>query len=178
MRYLRHDTRQNYRNATGTSDSNYLTDLVTSDISDVILKERPLLITGIKNAGIRVDPNVKDTELIRTIVTNAPSNNKLKQNLARLISYRHDKTQSKTYSAVGADPVSAVSNAVNSVFGFFEQRQEAKNISAENDQKLMDLIAAKMNSAKQTVTDNKVPIIIGGLVFIAAIGGLIYYLKK
>jgi hypothetical protein len=180
MRYVKHNPGQSYHSANGISDQRHLNDLVADDITAIILDHKPRLIQGVRLAGVDVKDNVGDKELAAIIVKNAGQNKRLRQNLAKLVSYKYQAAK-KGYSADGdvkapaGENVGAVAGALNKVFGFLEARQEGKNAQAGSQEKILDLINEKIKASKAAASKHKTGVIIGGSMVVLALGALIYY---
>ncbi len=195
----KHNAAHNYFNAAGSQDKAFMKDLVLNDVSDVIVKDKPMVIAGLKNAGIAVDKDASVKKVASLVADNAGTNKKFTGNMTKLVQRHHamkGRPEKLSFGEDGEGPLapiakaapvnprigagifSSIANVFTAGLNVVSNQQEKKMQQEQTKQKLIDLAMAKANGFKQGVsglsTGAKIGITVGILAALTGIGYLIF----
>ena len=113
MIYLKHDFLSNFTNALRYGDDDFLIDLFSDSLSDVINNYPDKVIEVVNMSGLKAGPKLSDESLVAIICANMPKNKSLRKGLAFVIAEANDipkgngfKTSVDTIS-LGVDAVAS-----------------------------------------------------------------------
>jgi len=183
-----HDFYSNFNNALLSKDDKLTLDMLISELSTLIVKNKQRVIEMMNAAGVKTNKGISDTALANKIIDNAENNNKVRHGISFLIAEKHDlmnysntvtddlKEGLKTGTSAGApaDPVSAIAAGVGSIFGFLKSNKDGKNAKADAKNQLTMQILAQRGSKKMST--GSIIAIVGGVV--AVLGITLYFVTK
>src|SRR3990167_9151754 len=102
MLYLEHDFYSNFNAGVNSGDNSFITDMITNEISELIVHQHDDLIDLFEKVNISINKKASDEKIVDTIVNNLSTNIKLSRGLAFLIAQNNNNNKPLKV-AIGSD---------------------------------------------------------------------------
>jgi len=155
MIFLKHDFYSNFSSSVDAGDNNSIIDMLTNEISELIVYKREELIDFLDTVGVEVKPQFSDEKIINKILGGFPKNIKLTKGLAFLI-YQNNPEQAvdKNVSNDKATTFSKMDMIASGIMGIGDSFEYHPQLKKEFKNDLLN----KIESKAKAVGDRKIKI--------------------